>query len=286
MTTPRPSSASARQRRYRRRLRSRRARTGGRAPVRLSLAEAVERALAASAQLRGSSSSAWPPAPSSRARAPSGCPPPTWARATPGAPTSSSSGFLSRRASRPWSSRTSPTTTLLAAGAPAALHRRAHHRADRGGPESERPPGSTWKPAAADLVLETKAAYWTLVTARDERGVLREGLDGLRGPPEGRPQPRALRAGGAQRGAGGPGRARPRRAAAPARRERRRGGRGQPGAPASASAGHHRRANARRSRACRWPAKTSRRSSRAALEARPERAGLLARLTAAEAGVR
>ena len=84
----------------------------------------------------------------------------------------------------------------------------------------------------SDLVLETKNAYWSLVTARESVRVLSESMKAYDAHLKDAREPRALRHGRAQRGAGGAGRARPRRARPAAGRGRGRRGRGEPAAPA------------------------------------------------------
>ncbi len=131
----------------------------------------------------------------------------------------------------------------------AALHRRPHRRADHGrgaGPlgRGGGPPGRAGRPRPRDEERLLVARH----RAREPAG--RPGGDPrLRRAPPGRPQPRALRHGGAQRGAGRRGRARPRRAREPARGGGRGRRRGEPAAPARPAPRHAGRAE----RAARGP---------------------------------
>ena len=59
----------------------------------------------------------------------------------------------------------------------AALHRRPHRRADRGRGRRAAPRRrEDLRAGRADLVLETKSAYWSLVTARESQRVVQEAI--------------------------------------------------------------------------------------------------------------
>ncbi len=146
--------------------------------MRLSLAEAVERALTASARLReleqlrvaagadveGARAERWPTAEAS-------------ARATPAARTSTSSSSPSPPASRRSASSTCPTTGA-SRHAPTCRSTPGGASPARSTPrvESERAAGLDLDASRRALVLETEHAYWQLLTARESERVLREGL--------------------------------------------------------------------------------------------------------------
>ena len=219
------------------------------APVRLGLDEAVSRATLASPRLAAARG---PREPRPQAQRRGAAAAERWPQVDVGGGLPVSLGGSAAHDLRP--DRRSPATVraahrlpehpgqLPAAGGPgtAGLHRRPRLRPDRGRRQGTRggaagPQGGAGRPGPGDqdrLLVPGDGAGRRARPAGSHQG--------LRGPPRGRAQPREVRHGGAQRGAGGRGGARPHGARSPAGHGRRRRGRGQP-APAARPAARHAR---------------------------------------------